>query len=316
MSKTNFYVEVPEATVVTYKTTAGWSEFKRIGSHHELNCRPSFACALNKEHTEELVIDAEGEWEVKEKPNWCEIAPSSGKGKTLVKITIHELSAGSGQREGEVVFELKGKEYTTSCKVQQYPSAYQEDEIITLQEHTEGNGVNVVFIGDGYSAASIANGSYLVNIRNQVEHFFGLPPFSTYRNYFNVYTGISVSPESGIGGLNTIIHNRFNTTAKGGVVLGGRNGESDYQAIFKYACKVPTVNNDNLNETLIVMIPNTEDYGGICYMYDDGAAIAYCPMSDYGYPLDFRGVIQHEAGGHGFGKLGVLCTTTNSTFYQ
>ena len=39
-------------------------------------------------------------------------------------------------------------------------------------------------------------------------------------------------------------------------------------------------------------------------MYDDGCAIAYCPKSDYGYPLDFRGVIQHEAGGHGFGKLG------------
>lgn len=39
-------------------------------------------------------------------------------------------------------------------------------------------------------------------------------------------------------------------------------------------------------------------------MWDDGSAIAYCPMSDYGYPLDFRGVIQHEAGGHGFGKLG------------
>ena len=39
-------------------------------------------------------------------------------------------------------------------------------------------------------------------------------------------------------------------------------------------------------------------------MYPDGAAIAYCPMSDYGYPTDFRGVVQHEAGGHGFGKLG------------
>ena len=39
-------------------------------------------------------------------------------------------------------------------------------------------------------------------------------------------------------------------------------------------------------------------------MWDGGAAIAYCPMSDYGYPTDFRGVIQHEAGGHGFAKLG------------
>ena len=52
------------------------------------------------------------------------------------------------------------------------------------------------------------------------------------------------------------------------------------------------------------MVPNSTDYGGICQMWDDGSAIAFCPMSTYGYPLDTRGVIQHEAGGHGFGKLG------------
>ena len=44
--------------------------------------------------------------------------------------------------------------------------------------------------------------------------------------------------------------------------------------------------------------------GGICQMWEDGSAIAFCPQSTYGYPLDTRGVIQHEAGGHGFGKLG------------
>ena len=67
---------------------------------------------------------------------------------------------------------------------------------------------------------------------------------------------------------------------------------------------MPTVNKDNLNQTLIIMTPNSTDYGGICQMWDDGSAIAFCPQSDYGYPLDSRGVIQHEAGGHGFGKLG------------
>ena len=39
-------------------------------------------------------------------------------------------------------------------------------------------------------------------------------------------------------------------------------------------------------------------------MWPDGSAIAFCPLSTYGYPLDTRGVVQHEAGGHGFGKLG------------
>ena len=39
-------------------------------------------------------------------------------------------------------------------------------------------------------------------------------------------------------------------------------------------------------------------------MYGDGSALACCPVSTEAYPCDFRGIIQHEAGGHGFGKLG------------
>ena len=299
VSKTNFYVEVPEATVVTYKTTSGWSEFKNIGSHHELNCRPSFACALKEKHTEELVIDAEGEWAVKEKPEWCDISPASGNGKTLVKITIHELPAGTAKREDEVVFELVGKKYTTSCKVQQYYYSYKEDEVITLQQHTEGNGVNVVFIGDGYSAASIADGSYLIDIKKQVEYFFGLPPFSTYRNYFNVYTGIALSQEEGVGTVNTVRNNRFGTTFTNATGMQG-----DSEAIFEYACKAPTVNKANLKKTLIVVVPHTNSYGGQTHIWNDGATISFCPMSTLDYPYDTRGVLQHEACGHGFGKLG------------
>ena len=67
---------------------------------------------------------------------------------------------------------------------------------------------------------------------------------------------------------------------------------------------MPTVNEGNLNQSLVIITPNSTDYGGICQMWADGSAIAFCPLSTYGYPLDSRGVIQHEAGGHGFGKLG------------
>ena len=56
-------------------------------------------------------------------------------------------------------------------------------------------------------------------------------------------------------------------------------------------------------QTLVVMIENTTDYGGICYMWGDGSAIAVCPKSADAYPYDFRGIVQHEACGHGFGKL-------------
>lgn len=301
VAKDNFTLEVPESAISQYQAAPGWKDFKRIAAHHELVCRPSVACALSTEHKQKLVINAEGEWEVASKPNWCEVSPASGNKKTEVTLTIKGMAKNADSRDGKVVFRLKDKDYTHECSVSQYGYEYGEDEWITLQKATKGNngGINIVLLGDGFNAKDIASGKYLNDIKQEVEYFFGIEPYKTYRDYFNVYTAIPLSTESGIGTVNTIRYNRFNTTFTGGVGL-----KADYDEVFDYALGAPTVNKSNLNQTLIIMVPNSTDYGGICQMWEDGSAIAFCPQSTYGYPLDTRGVIQHEAGGHGFGKLG------------
>lgn len=301
VAKDNFTLEVPESAISQYQAASGWKDFKRIAAHHELVCRPSVACALSTEHKQKLVINAEGEWEVASKPDWCEVSPASGNKKTEVTLTIKGMAKNADSRDGKVVFRLKDKDYTHECSVSQYGYEYGEDEWITLQKATKGNdgGINIVLLGDGFNAKDIASGKYLKDIKQEVEYFFGIEPYKTYRDYFNVYTAIPLSTESGIGTVNTIRYNRFNTTFAGGVKL-----KADYDEVFDYALGAPTVNKGNLNQTLIIMVPNSTDYGGICQMWEDGSAIAFCPQSTYGYPLDTRGVIQHEAGGHGFGKLG------------
>lgn len=301
VAKDNFTLEVPESAISQYQAAPGWKDFKRIAAHHELVCRPSVACALSTEHKQKLVINAEGEWEVASKPNWCEVSPASGNKKTEVTLTIKGMAKNADSRDGKVVFRLKDKDYTHECSVSQYGYEYGEDEWITLQKATKGNngGINIVLLGDGFNAKDIASGKYLNDIKQEVEYFFGIEPYKTYRDYFNVYTAIPLSTESGVGTVNTIRYNRFNTTFTGGVGL-----KADYDEVFDYALGAPTVNKGNLNQTLIIMVPNSTDYGGICQMWEDGSAIAFCPQSTYGYPLDTRGVIQHEAGGHGFGKLG------------
>lgn len=301
VAKDNFTLEVPESAISQYQAASGWKDFKRIAAHHELVCRPSVACALSTEHKQKLVINAEGEWEVASKPDWCEVSPASGNKKTEVTLTIKGMAKNADSRDGKVVFRLKDKDYTHECSVSQYGYEYGEDEWITLQKATKGNngGINIVLLGDGFNAKDIASGKYLKDIKQEVEYFFGIEPYKTYRDYFNVYTAIPLSTESGIGTVNTIRYNRFNTTFAGGVKL-----KADYDEVFNYALGAPTVNKGNLNQTLIIMVPNSTDYGGICQMWEDGSAIAFCPQSTYGYPLDTRGVIQHEAGGHGFGKLG------------
>ncbi len=301
VAKDNFTLEVPESAIPQYQAATGWKDFKRIAAHHELVCRPSVACALNTEHKQTLVVDAEGAWEVQSKPDWCELSQTSGGNKAEVTLTIKEMAKGSADRTGEIVFKLKDEEYTHKCTVTQYDYEYGEDEWLTLQKATRGNtgGINIVILGDGYDGKNISDGDYLTNIKQEVEYFFGIEPYTTYRDYFNVYTAFPLSTETGVGTVNTIRYNRFNTTYTGGVGL-----RADYDAIFEYALNAPTVTRDNLNQTLIIIVPNSTDYGGICQMWEDGSAIAFCPQSTYGYPLDSRGVIQHEAGGHGFGKLG------------
>lgn len=301
VAKDNFTLEVPESAIQQYQAAPGWNDFKRIAAHRELVCRPSIANAINTECTRTLIVDAEGDWIVESKPDWCTLSQNEGSKKTEVTLTIHQMSSGSSMRSGEIVFKLKDQDYRHKCTVSQYDYIYAEDEIINLQKASKGNrgGINLVFLGDGYDAKDISDGKYMKDMQDQVENFFGIEPYKSYRDYFNVYTAIAVSPETGIGTVNTIRYAKFETTYTGGVGL-----KCDYDAVFDYALRMPTVTTENLKESLVIVVPNSTDYGGICQMWEDGSAIAFCPLSTYGYPLDTRGVIQHEAGGHGFGKLG------------
>lgn len=299
--KDNFTVEVPSAAVNDYQTAKGWYEFKRIAAHHELVCTPSATCALSSARTQTLTLRAEGDWEVESKPDWCTLSKMSGSKKELLTLSINRFDDTSGVREGDIVFRLKGKEYTHTCHVTQHGYQYNEDQYVTLQKASAGSrgGINLIFVGDGYNSKEITDGTYLKDMQTAMEHFFAVEPYATYRRYFNVYSPIALSTESGIGSVNTIRYNRFNTTFTAGVGL-----KCDNDEIFDYALKAPTVNSSNLGQTLIVLVPNTTEYAGITHMWADGSAIAICPKSSDPYPYDFRGIVQHEAGGHGFGKLG------------
>lgn len=219
------------------------------------------------------------------------------------------MAKGSGNdRNGKVVFRLKGKDYTHECSVAQYGYQYGENEWLTLQKATRGHrgGINIVLLGDGYDAEDIASGEYLKTMKQQMDHFFDIEPYRTYRQYFNVFTAFPLSTESGIGTVNTIRHNRFGTTFTGSGL------KATYDEIFSYALGAPSVTKENLHETLVIIVPNSTDYGGMTQLWADGSAIAFCPLSTYDYPLDSRGVVQHEAGGHGFGKLGDECIYHNA----
>ena len=301
VAKDNFAVEVPEASVVDYITAPNWNEFKRITAHRDFSINRNLFRTLNAENSKTVILRAlSGEnWSVESKPDWVTVTPESGTGRTEVVITVNELAKGNGNREGEVVFLLDGKDYRTRTTVQQYDYEYGDGDVITNQTATKGGGVNIVFMGDCFDAKDISEGHYLNGINEAIGHFFAVEPYKSYRDYFNVYTVVGLSPDHGMGTVNTIREAKFGSqyTLAEGIA-------PDETTCFEYACKTPTVTEENLSETVIILIENSSEYGGITYMWDDGSAIAICPMSEDEYPYDFRGLVQHEAGGHGFGKLG------------
>ena len=318
--KDNFTLQVPARSVSRYATDPVWGQFRRISAYQNFSISRNMSRALNAETSKTYVLRAPSgqDWSIESKPDWITVTPSSGTGKTEVTVTFAQMAPEEASkisvemthptyayqttikqlngRAGEIVFLLDDKDYRTTMAVEQFDYQYGEGDVITLQEATKGNGVDVVLLGDCYDAADIAAGNYLADLQEAVGHYFAIEPYATYKDYFNVYAVLGVSDDSGMGTLNTIKDAKFGST------FGEKNlVQPDMNMCFEYACKAPI--DDNIAQTLIVLVENTTEYGGVCYMYGDGTAVACCPKSADAYPYDFRGIVQHEAGGHGFGKL-------------
>lgn len=315
--KDNFNVEVPESAVSKYRADNVWGDFKRISSHYDFALSRDFMRTLNQEtsRTYTLRAPANYSWSVQEKPDWVTVEPSSGVGKTDVTITVSQMSASDVQsfevnegsfnnpsyntysgRGGEIIFRLDEKGYTFSMAIEQYDSEYPDGGVLTLQTATTGTGIDIVFTGDGYDARDIAKGTLRSNAEEAYGHLFALEPYKTYKDYFNVYVVTAQSDESGIGTLNTTIDNKFGSAFTQNRIL-----LEQQDAVFTWAKKADT--GMDLTKSLVILLQNTTAYEGITYLYEDGSAIACCPVSRQAYPYDFRGIVQHEAGGHGFGKL-------------
>lgn len=317
VTKDNFTVEVPAQSVKHYQAESGWGDFKRIAAHYDFSMIRERMRALNaaQSRTYTLRAPANFVWVVESKPDWVSVSPESGTGKTDITITVSEMSRTSetfqvnegtynspryknyAGRAGEVVFKLTEKNYTTSFTVEQYDCDYADGEVISIQSASTGSGIDIVYIGDGYDAKDIAKGIFLDNVQTGNTSFFDLEPYKTYSDYFNVYAVVSQSNDSGIGTANTIIDTKFGSSFTQNRIL-----PPSAEACFAWAKKANA--SMDLTKSLTIMLQNTSTYEGVTLMYGDGSALACCPVSTNAYPYDFRGIVQHEAGGHGFGKLG------------
>lgn len=178
---------------------------------------------------------------------------------------------------------------------------------------TDGNGLNIVFLGDAYTDKMIADGTYDADMNRAMEHFFEVEPYASLRTMFNCYQVYAVSRNNNYKeGSSTVFQCQF---GEGTRILGYDD------KVRLYAQKVSEIQNGGGTSSwytfidgeqytrysnipggmLCVVVLNSTRYAGTCSISTDGTAVAYCPLqfSD----KYFAQVIHHEAGGHGFARL-------------
>ena len=170
----------------------------------------------------------------------------------------------------------------------------QDGKVLTLQKASVGKGINIVFLGDGYSDKDMAAGGVYETLMQQaMDEFFAIEPYKTFRNRFNVYAVKAVSKHDRIG--------EGYTTALGSTFGNGTEVKGDLTKCYEYALKVPGIT-DTKNLLIPVMV-NTRRNAGTAYMSESlQSSVAF--FSSFGNHSDaFSAILQHEAGGHGFAFL-------------
>ena len=195
--------------------------------------------------------------------------------------------------------------YSEWINVTQLPDEISGDELdgvpTVLRQHTVGNGVPVVILGDGFTRTDIIDGSFAQAANKAYEYFFTAEPLTSLQDYFDVWSVTAISSSSTFNGSGT----RFGSRNTSGTTIVGNN-----DLAYHYASKV--VPQDKLNDMLVIVVMNTDIYAGTCHSfyidyYYTGKrelthSIAYVPMCKRN-GVTFEDLIHHEACGHGMGKL-------------
>lgn len=196
---------------------------------------------------------------------------------------------------------------------------YHDGDVITLQEADPkyATPLNIVILGDGYQKKDLQKGGkFARSARSAMDAFFGVAPFSHFRDRFNVYMVAYESVDEGIDILSQNLNKDTyfeaywdgNSTAAW-VTDSGRDKVIN---IVKNTLGLDT--DAEYYRTIALVLSNVDAVAGSCgYPYRDlysdesvvgedyaSFAIAVLPANS----TATGSLIRHELGGHGFGRLG------------
>lgn len=183
---------------------------------------------------------------------------------------------------------------------------YTDGQVIRYQTHTRGDGVNLIFTGDGYTALYDMgrDGTWYTDLAEAAEGYFEIEPYASLRDYFDIYFIAAESAEEGATVLSDGITRNtvFSSVLAGG---GSTNISCDYDMVLSYVSTYLEMDWSDIYKSAIVVLINLDRYAGTCYTnitFSTGNAynIAMCPVNR---SSSFINTVWHESGGHGWGRL-------------
>lgn len=191
------------------------------------------------------------------------------------------------------------------------PHGYHPDGYCRVyQKATEGAGVDIFIVGDGYDKAEYAvGGTADYWLERAAEAIFEIEPYKKLRSLFNVYIVYAHSPERGVGLFDNERASRFGYWQRKPTQMS--NAGFNRQEVFDL-CKqgLESIGRKDIPTTLYVeMVVNctsTGLYRGMMYsrrIYDgDGEYMLRVALNPTN-PTGFNSLIWHEFGGHCFGGM-------------
>lgn len=200
-----------------------------------------------------------------------------------------------------------------------------ENGIKVLQTASKGKGTDIVIMGDGFAKDKF-DGTYEAVMKKAYNDFFSVEPYASLKDYFNVYYINAVSEDNHDaepyfdrygnqngainGSATTIFNTRF---TPGATTITGENEMAVEYAKQAILYKGGAADEDEAeyraNRALIMVMVNVRCHAGTCNLvwtlnedYGNSYSVAYSALGNS--DEQGRWTTIHEAGGHGFGKLG------------
>lgn len=207
------------------------------------------------------------------------VIPEVVTSSPMWELSVHNL----GQQEGYGLIIPSSYESTDYSK---------DGEVVTLQQHSKGNGIPIVITGSAFTDKDIADGSFQRLVNKAYQAIFDIEPYASFRDYFDVYQLTTVSKNGYVSGTDVA----FDVGVHG-------NCQYSYndEKLINYLDRIPQLNGTYDNVSTLILVNENSSYLAVTTRYSDGFSVVTMRKNFEDY--EFAPVVQHEVGGHCIAKL-------------